>query len=107
MEFSTMRFFLGFLPVLALHACATPESQIKTSLLGAGLSKPVATCMADKMTDRLTIKQLLRLRSLSSLQDKKLGSLSVAEFLRRTRALGDPGILEIVTSAGLGCAFSS
>ncbi len=102
-----MRAFLIALPLLALSACATPNSQIRSSLLGAGLSKPVAACMANKMTDRLTIKQLLRLRSLSSLQDKKLGTLSVTEFLHRARALGDPGILEIVTSAGLGCAFSS
>ena len=39
---------------LALAGCATPETRIRTALTEAGLSKPVASCMADRMVDRLS-----------------------------------------------------
>jgi hypothetical protein len=42
---------------LALGACATPETRIRTALTDAGLSKPIAGCMADRMVDRLSLFQ--------------------------------------------------
>ncbi len=101
-----MRFAL-FLPFLALAACVTPESRVRTALLNAGLSQPVSTCMAQRMVDRLSLGQLQKLSRLSALRDTKIGNLTVGEFLRKTRALGDPEILTVVTTAGLGCAIAS
>lgn len=102
-----MRLSLIALPLLALSACATPESRVRTALMEAGVSRPVSTCMAQRMVDRLSLAQLRRLSSLSGLRDRPIGTLSVAELLRRTRGLGDPEILRVVTTAGLGCAIAS
>ena len=51
---------------LALAACATPETRVRIALMDAGLSKPVATCMADRMVDRLSLIQLNKLSGLKS-----------------------------------------
>ena len=102
-----MRLFCIALPLLALSACATPESRVRTALLDAGLSKPIATCMAERMVDRLSLAQLQRLSRLSGLGSTRIGDLTVGEFLRKTRGLGDPEILAVVTTAGLGCAIAT
>jgi hypothetical protein len=93
--------------LLALSACATPESRVRTALLNAGLSRPVSSCMAQRMVDRLSLGQLQKLSRLSALRDTRIGNLTVGEFLKKTRALGDPEILTVVTTAGLGCAIAS
>ena len=102
-----MRLLFAALPLLALSACATPESRVRTALLDAGLSRPVASCMAQRMVDRLSLGQLQKLSRLSGLSKTQIGQLSVGELLRRTKALGDPEILAVVTTAGLGCAIAS
>ncbi len=56
--------------------------------------------MASRMVDRLSLAQLQRLGRLGKLQ--QAGNFD--EFLRRTRALGDPEILGVVSSSGLICA---
>ncbi len=102
-----MRLFSIALPLLALSACATPESRVRTALLDAGLSKPIATCMAQRMVDRLSLAQLQRLSRLSGLGSTRISDLTVGEFLRKTRELGDPEIVAVVTTAGLGCAIAT
>ena len=97
-------------PVLAvalLSACATPETRVRTALLDAGLSKPIATCMADRMVDRLSLIQLNKLSGLKKLRDRDIQKLSIDEFLKRTRSLQDPEILGVVTSSGLICAVKA
>jgi hypothetical protein len=93
--------------ILALSACATPESRVRTGLISAGLSAPVASCMASRMVDRLSLVQLRRLQSVSTLRDQRIGDLTITEFLHRARALGDPEILSVLTTAGLRCALTS
>jgi hypothetical protein len=102
-----MRILLSMLPLLALSACATPETRVRTALIDAGLPRPVASCMAQRMVDRLSIGQLQKLSRLSGLSKAQIGQLSIGELLRRTRALGDPEIVTVVTTAGLGCAIAS
>ena len=102
-----MRAIMVILPLLALSACATPESRVRTALLNAGLSKPVSTCMAQRMVDRLSLGQLQRLSRLAALRDTRIRELTVGEFLNKTRALGDPEIFAVVTTSGLGCAIAS
>lgn len=100
------RFALPVLMTALLAACATPETRIRTALVEAGLSKPVAGCMADRMVDRLSLGQLNKLRGLGKFQDKKAKKLSIEEFVKRTKALQDPEILGVVTSSGVICAVS-
>jgi type IV pilus biogenesis protein CpaD/CtpE len=88
----------------ALSACATPETQVRTALLDAGLSQPIAACMADRMVDRLSLVQLNRLSGLKKLRGVDMRKVTVDEFLKRTRSLQDPEIMSVVTSSGLICA---
>jgi type IV pilus biogenesis protein CpaD/CtpE len=92
---------------LALSACATPETRVRTALIDAGLSKPIATCMADRMVDRLSLIQLNRLSGLKKLRGQDMRKVTVDEFLKRTRSLQDPEILGVVTSSGLICAVKA
>lgn len=92
---------------LALAACTTPETRVRTALMDAGLSKPIATCMADRMVDRLSLIQLNKLSGLKKLRGQDMRKVTVDEFLRRTRSLQDPEILGVVSSSGLICAVKS
>jgi hypothetical protein len=94
------------LPALALlSACATPETQLRTGLMNAGLSKPMASCMARPMSQELSLGQLMKLRSLSRLPETDLRRTSYEQFLRRIRALQDPQIIRVTASAALGCSL--
>lgn len=92
---------------LSLTACATPEQRVRTGLIEAGLSRPIATCMATRMVDRLSLLQLRRIGRLGDLRDSNVRELTVDQFLRRSRALGDPEILAVMTSSGAICAIRS
>lgn len=90
--------------IMTLSGCATPETRVRTALIDAGLSKPIASCMADRMVDRLSLIQLNRLSGLKKLRGQDIRKVTVDEFLKRTRSLQDPEILGVVTSSGLICA---
>ena len=101
------RIALVGLTVLALSACATPETRIRTALMDVGLSQPIAACMADRMVDRLSLIQLNKLNGLKKLRGQDMRKVTVEEFLRRTRSLQDPEILGVATSSGLICAVKA
>lgn len=92
---------------LALSGCATPETRVRTALMDAGLSKPMASCMADRMVDRLSLVQLNKLNGLKKLRKKNASEISFEEFAKRTKALQDPEIMGVVTSSGVICAFKA
>jgi type IV pilus biogenesis protein CpaD/CtpE len=102
-----MRIALVATAALSLSACATPETRVRTALMDAGLSKPIASCMADRMVDRLSLIQLNRLSGLKKLRGQDIRKVTVDEFLKRTRSLQDPEILGVVTSSGLICAVKA
>lgn len=91
--------------LLALAACATPETRLRNGLTEAGLSEPMAACMADRMADRLSLVQLRRLASLGSLSNGRIADLTLDQFLHKVRALKDPEILAVSTSSAAVCAF--
>jgi hypothetical protein len=100
-----MRRLLAFSAILMLSACSGPQARLSAGLESAGLSPEVAQCMAKKMYKKLSLKQLLRLSSLGSLKDETMSELSPKEFLHKVRALKDPEILSVTTSAGISCAI--
>ena len=92
---------------LALSACATPETRVRTALMDAGLSQPIAACMADRMVDRLSLVQLNKLSGLKKLRGQDMRKITVEDFLTRTHSLQDPEILGVVSSSGLICAVKA
>jgi hypothetical protein len=89
---------------VTLAGCATPETRVRTGLIEAGLSRPLATCMADRMVDRLSLLQLRRIGRLGSLSDRPANGLTTDQFLHRARALGDPEIWGVLSSSAAICA---
>jgi hypothetical protein len=85
---------------LALAACATPETRLRTGLVNAGLPAPLAGCMAGRMVDRLSLIQLRRLSDLPAARD----SGSIDQYLHRVRALRDPEIWTVTSSSAALCA---
>ena len=102
-----MRILFLIPPLIALAACATPESRLRTGLMDAGLSRSQSACMAERMTDKLSIPQLIRLSSLSKVKGQDVRDMSAKEFLHNVRALRDPEIVSVSTRAFLGCAISA
>lgn len=94
------------LPLLALSACATPETRLRTGLMNAGLGANQSACMADRMVDKLSLLQLRRISSLKNFQKDRLRDMSIDRFLHNIRSLEDTEILKVTTRAALGCAIS-
>lgn len=86
--------------VVALGAC-TPSKlaygQVKSALIDAGLSEPNSACMAERMTDRLSIGQLQKLKQL------KGANRSIPEFVLAVRRVNDAQALEVTTSSAALC----
>jgi hypothetical protein len=88
------------LVALLLAGCAVPEARLRSGLIRAGLPKPLSACMAGRMVDRLSLKQLMRIADLPYAG----GAESVDQFLHRVRALGDAEILGVTSSSAALCA---
>lgn len=92
---------------VALAGCAhSYESRIRSGLMDAGLSRPLAGCVADRMVDRLSTRQLDSIARLSRGSDRNLRDMTIAQFLRHYRAGLDPEVYEVITRAGIGCAIA-
>jgi hypothetical protein len=98
-----MRATLGLAPLVAfglLASCAVPEARLRAGLVNAGLPRPLAVCMAERMADRLSLIQLRRIGDLP----RATSSVSVQQFLHRVRSLGDAQILAVSSSSAALCA---
>jgi hypothetical protein len=90
---------------LLLTACGGAESKLRNGLISAGLSQPMAACMAKPMAQQLSINQLRKLNSLSKVGNLDPRKTSYDKMIHHVRALGDPEILRIATSAAVNCAI--
>lgn len=92
----------AFVCSAALVAGCTPaklaEGHVRSALMDAGLSQPNAACMAERMTDRLTLAQL---RKLQALQGPKR---TIADYVMTVRRVGDRQLIEVTVSSALLCA---
>ena len=77
-----------------------PEARLRSGLIRAGLPEPLSACMAERMVDRLSLKQLMRIADLP----KARGAESLDQFLHRVRALGDAEIVGVTSSSAALCA---
>ena len=103
------RFAPVFLAALALAGCAmiSPRERVHAELLHAGIKPRMASCLADRLVDRLSIGELKQLGRAAKLPRKDVGAMSIDELAGRLGAIGDPHIVSVVTSAGIGCAIAS
>ena len=89
------------LALAALAAC-TPSKlaygQVKSAMIEAGLSEPTAACMANRMTDQLSLIQLNKLKRL------KGSNRSLGQFLSAVRRVGDPEAIEVTASSAALCS---
>lgn len=92
---------LILLPVAVafLASCATPEQRLRAGLEHAGLSPRMASCMAERMVDRLSLMQLRRIGDLPRASE----AVSMEEYLHRVRSLRDPEILSVSASSAAVC----
>jgi hypothetical protein len=81
------------------------EMQVKGALVESGIGEKRATCMAERMVDRLTIGQLWKLRQGMAAQDgEPEEGYGLGELVKRLRRVDDgEAVAVLTTSAGL-CA---
>ncbi len=97
------------LPILGLTACAQPfEGRVASRLSEAGLSRPMADCMASRWVGRLNVLQLAKISSLSEdlHRERSAGRLTVGRFVERVRAVGDPEIFQVVSTSAAACMLA-
>ena len=89
------------LALAALAAC-TPSKlaygQVKSAMIDAGLSERNSACMAERMTDRLSLGQLQKLRQLKG--EKR----SLGDYVSAVRRVGDTEAVTVTASSAALCA---
>ena len=83
----------------------TPEQRMRNAFLEAGLSEPLAACMADRLAERLTYRQMWRLGGLTEFRDSGIEEMSLADIVEATRGLRDPEVLAITARSAAACGL--
>ena len=93
------RAVLGICIALLASGCVSKLAypRVKSALLDAGLSERNSACMADRMTDKLSIAQLRRLEVLRS--EKR----SLADYVVAVRRLSDAELLKVTATSAALC----
>jgi len=85
----------------ALGACSPSKlayGQVKSALVDAGLSEANSACMASRMTDRLTLGQLHKLKRLKGTKR------SLFDYVEAVRRVGDAEAIEVTATSAALCA---
>lgn len=95
-----MRLRIPLLAILALSACAPAklaEGRLRSALTDAGLSRGDASCMAERMTDRLSLAQVRKLEVL------KTPKRTLSDYVYAVRRLGDAQLFRVTASSAALC----
>ncbi|MEP7221037.1 MAG: hypothetical protein ABI673_00070 [Novosphingobium sp.] len=86
--------------LLSLSGCVQDikENRVHSALVDGGLSDELAGCMAHRMAQKLTIKQLRGLQRLSNAPRHSIG-----EFVTALRRNGDADAVEVTLSSAALC----
>ena len=87
--------------IAVITACAPSKlayGSVKSAMIDAGLSEPNAACMATRMTDRLSLVQLNKLKQLKG--EKR----SLSDYVGAVRRVGDAEALSVTASSAALCA---
>ena len=83
-------------------AACTPSKlaygQVKSAMIDAGLSERNSACMAERMTDRLSLGQLQKLKQLKG--EKR----SLGDYVAAVRRVGDSEAMAVTASSAALCA---
>lgn len=93
--------WLGAAGLAMLAACSPSKlayGQVRSAMLEAGLSEANAACMATRLTDRLSLAQLNRLKQLKGERQ------SLADYVAAVRRVGDAEALSVTASSAALCA---
>ncbi len=71
--------------------------RVRSALIESGLSAANASCMANRMTDKLTISQLRKLQALKG--EKR----SISDYVAAVRRVGDADAIEVTLSSAALC----
>lgn len=108
------RLLIGLVLIVALGAgalftgLADPlvEMQVKAALVDAGIGESRAGCMAERMTKRLTIGQLLNLRrAMAPLEGEPAEDYGLGELVKRLDRVDDGETVGVLTSSAGLCAI--
>lgn len=89
------------LGLVLLAACSPSKlayGQVKSAMLDAGLSEANSACMAERLTDRLSLVQLNKLKQLKG--EKR----SLADYAVAVRRVGDAEAIKVTASSAALCA---
>ena len=89
------------LAALAIAACAPSKlayGQVKSAMIEAGLSEANSACMANRLTDRLSLLQLNKLKRL------KGNHRTLFDYVAAVRKVGDAEAIEVTASSAALCA---
>lgn len=81
------------------------EARVESALLANGVPPELAECMAPKLTDRLSIAQLVRLERLAPEEGEEALPASGDEALERLRRVDDPQAVEALFVTAGRCGF--
>lgn len=87
--------------LLITAACAPSKlayGSVKSAMVDAGLTNGNAACMAERMTDRLSIGQLRKLQKLKG--DRR----TLSDYVAAVRRVGDAEALSVTASSAALCA---
>ena len=87
--------------VATLAACAPSKlayGSVKSAMVDAGLSDQNASCMAERMTDRLTLAQLQKLKALKGVK-RTLG-----DYVSAVGRVGDAEAVAVTASSAALCS---
>ena len=92
---------LSLILLAGLAACSPSKlayGQVKSAMIGAGLSEANSACMAERLTDRLSLGQLQRLKQLKG--EKR----NLADYVIAVRRVGDAEAIKVTASSAALCA---
>lgn len=92
---------LSLILLAGLAACSPSKlayGQVKSAMIGAGLSEANSACMAERLTDRLSLGQLQRLKQL------KGERRNLADYVIAVRRVGDAEAIKVTASSAALCA---
>lgn len=92
---------LAVLLALATTGCVSKiaEGRVRSALVDAGVSQSNAACMAERMTDRLSISQLRRLEALRG------PKRTLSDYVVMVRRLDDPELVDVTVRSAALCAL--